>query len=126
MKNKFSNKWLSSKQPRKQRKYRFNAPLHKRRKMMGAHLSKELREKHKKRSLVVRKGDKVKILRGQFKDKIGKVEKVIMKKYKLNIEGAEIKRGEGKSSKYPIDSSNVVIIDLHTSDKKRMEAIKRK
>ena len=31
-----------SKQPRKQRKFLYNAPLHVRRKIMSAHLSKEL------------------------------------------------------------------------------------
>ncbi len=126
MKKNWSLSWLASKQPRKQRKYRYNAPLHKRQKMLSAHLSKDLQEKHKKRSIPVRKGDKVRILRGQFKDKIGKVERVALTRYKLYIEGAEIKRGEGKAQKYPIDPSNVIIIDLERSDKKRVEAISRK
>ena len=50
MKNKWYKNWKSSKQPRKQRKYRRNAPLHIRNKMMRAPLSKELRDKYKIRN----------------------------------------------------------------------------
>jgi len=67
MKQKFSTTWKASKQPRKQRKYSANAPLHIKRKMLSANLSKPLREKHKIRNIEVRKGDKVIIMRGKFK-----------------------------------------------------------
>ena len=59
MKRKFSNSWISSKQVRKQRKYRYNAPLHRKRRFLSAPLSKELRKDYGKRSLVVKKGDEV-------------------------------------------------------------------
>ena len=55
MKSQFSKSWKSSKQPRKQRKYIAKAPLHIKRKLMGVNLSKELRKKHGKRNIVVRK-----------------------------------------------------------------------
>ncbi len=45
MKKKFSTSWKASRQIRKQRKYRENAPLHLRNKFMTANLSKELRKK---------------------------------------------------------------------------------
>ncbi|MCD6275005.1 MAG: 50S ribosomal protein L24, partial [Candidatus Aenigmarchaeota archaeon] len=51
MKQLFSKSWVKSKQPRKQRKYRHNAPKHIRQKFMHANLSKELREKYNRRSL---------------------------------------------------------------------------
>ena len=50
MKRKFSKSWKSSKQPRKQRKYSANAPLHLKRKLLSVNLSKELRKKYGKRS----------------------------------------------------------------------------
>ena len=65
MKTDWNKNWKSSKQPRKQRKYRHNAPLHIRNKMMAAPLSKELKTKYKKRNITVRVGDKVKILKGK-------------------------------------------------------------
>ncbi|MCD6381372.1 MAG: 50S ribosomal protein L24, partial [Candidatus Aenigmarchaeota archaeon] len=67
MEKKFSKKWVSSKEPRKQRKYRYNAPLHIRQKLVSAHLTKELRNELGIRSLPVRKNDRVKIMRGKFK-----------------------------------------------------------
>ena len=73
MKTKFSNAWKASTQPRKQRKYRHNAPLHVRGHFLHTHLSTDLRDKHKTRSLRLRTGDEVKVLRGQFKGKTGKV-----------------------------------------------------
>ena len=48
MKKKFSESWKSSKQVRKQRKYRYNAPLHIKQKFVNVHLAKELRKKYKK------------------------------------------------------------------------------
>ena len=76
MKSAFSIDWLFSTQPRKQRKYRYNAPLHTRGKFLSVKLSKELAKKHGVRSLRVRSEDKVLITRGQFKGTNGPVEKV--------------------------------------------------
>ena len=69
----FSNTWNSSNKPRKQRKYRLNAPLHIKQKFVRAHLSKELRKKLNKKNMGLRKGDKVKIMRGQFRRLEGKI-----------------------------------------------------
>jgi large subunit ribosomal protein L24 len=125
MKKKFSKRWNSSKQPRKQRKYKANAPLHIRHKLMAAHLSEELKKKHKRRSFPVKKGDKVKILRGQFKGTIGEVEEVRSRNYKVYVKGAEVDRGEGRKIRYPISPSNLVILTLNLDDKKRKEALER-
>ena len=73
MKKKFSTSWISSTQPRKQRKYRANAPLHTKHKFLSANLSKSLRQKYGKRSLPLRKGDEVLVMRGSFKKKRAKV-----------------------------------------------------
>lgn len=119
----FSMKWRRSKKARKQRKYRDNLPLHVRIKLMNAHLSKELRGKYKRRHFPVKKGDKVKILRGQFKKKEGKIERVDRKKERLYIEGIEIVKKEGTKVLMPVHPSNVVVLDLNMSDKKRKERL---
>ena len=62
-----------SKQPRKQRKALYNAPAHARGKHLSASLSKDLREQVGKRSLPVRSGDKVRVLRGDFAGHEGEV-----------------------------------------------------
>ena len=127
MKKKWSKNWVSSKQPRKQRKYRAKAPLHVRRKMISAHLVKELVKTHKKRSFPVRKGDKVKVLRGEFKGTIGEIEKVDRKKLKLHVKGVEKKKREGVAqTKIPVDPSNVILLSLNLSDKRRQAALTRK
>ena len=126
MKQKFSKTWNKSKQPRKQRKYRYNAPLNVKSKFLGCHLSKELREKYKKRNIVVRKGDSVKVLRGQFKGKTGKIDIVDIKKSKVYITGIDITKKDGTKALYPIHPSNIIITDLHLEDKKRVKSLKRK
>ncbi|MEM5879382.1 MAG: 50S ribosomal protein L24 [Candidatus Aenigmatarchaeota archaeon] len=115
-----------SKKARKQRKFLFNAPLHLRRKMISAHLSKELKEKYKKRSLSLRKGDEVEIMCGEFKGKRGKISRIDSKKYKVYIEGITRKKTTGAEVQVPIHPSNLRIISLNLDDKKRVEALERK
>ena len=74
-------------QPRKQRKALYTAPLHIRRKIMSANLSKDLRADIGKRSLPIRVGDKVQVVRGDFKGHEGKVESIDAKRYKVTVEG---------------------------------------
>ena len=126
MKKKFSKHWKSSKQPKKQRKYRYNAPLHIKQKFVHVHLSKELIKKHKTRNLGLKKGDKVKVLRGQFKKHTGSVERIDLKKTRVYISGIEITKKEGTKTTYPIDPSNLIITELNLDDKKRQKIIERK
>lgn len=115
-----------SKKPRKQRKFLYKAPLHLRRKMLSAHLSKELREKYKRRSLPVRKGDEVEIMRGEFKGKRGKITKVDLKNYKVYIEGITRKKTTGELVQVPIHPSNLKLINLNLEDEKRKKILERK
>jgi len=119
MKKKFSKHWKSSKQPRKQRKYSANAPLHIKRKMLSVNLSKELRKKYGKRNIPARKGDTVKVLRGKFRKKQGKIIKINTKKSKLEVEGIQIKKQDGSKANVKIQPSNVQIIELNIEDRKR-------
>lgn len=114
---------IKSSQPRKQRKFLYIAPLHLRRKMLSAHLSKELRQKYKKRSLSVRKGDEVQIMRGEHVGKTGKISRVDLKKYKVYIEGITIKRTDGTERQIPIHPSNLKIINLNLEDERRAKKL---
>ena len=126
MKNKFSISWKNSKLPRKQRKYIANAPLHIKRKLLSVNLSKDLRKKHNKRNIEVRKGDVVKITRGKFKKRQGKITKIKTKFLKVYIEGLQLKKREGSKSDIPFQPSNLQIIELILDDKKRLNSIVRK
>ncbi|MBC8444137.1 50S ribosomal protein L24 [Candidatus Woesearchaeota archaeon] len=126
MKNEFKKTWKSSKKVKNQRKYRKNAPLHLKRKLMSAHLSKELKEKYNKRSAKMKKGDKVKIMRGSFKGKTGIIEKVETKREKIYVTGIEIIKKDGTKRLTPIAPSNLLITSLDLEDKKRISSLERK
>ena len=86
-----------SSQRRKSRKAHFSAPTSIRRKIMSSHLSKDLRAKYSVRSIPVRKGDTVKIMRGNFKGREGKVQAVYRKRWALHIEKIVRDKTNGKT-----------------------------
>ncbi|MBW3021009.1 50S ribosomal protein L24 [Candidatus Woesearchaeota archaeon] len=125
MKSVFSLSWIKSKQPRKQKKFRANAPSHVRRKFMGSSLSKELRSKHNIKTLPVIKGDKVKIITGQFKGQDGVVDKVDVLRTKVYVSCAQITKKDGSKTYYPINPSNLMIVELNLKDSKRIKQDKK-
>ncbi|MBS3162683.1 50S ribosomal protein L24 [Candidatus Woesearchaeota archaeon] len=122
---KWSSSWKASKNPSKQRKYKVNAPLHLKQKLLGVHLSKELREKYKTRSIELRKGDKVKILKGNHKGKLGKISRIRITTQKVYIEGMDTVRKDGNKVLVPFKASNLMITELELSDKKRKTKIEK-
>jgi large subunit ribosomal protein L24 len=126
MKKTFSKAWNSSKQPRKQRKFIANAPLHIQRKFISSHLSKELRTKYQRRSIKIRTGDRVKLMRGQFKNKTGKIEKINTKQRKIFIENVHNLKKDGTKVPYPIHPSKLLVLELDLTDKKRQKLLEKK
>ena len=122
----FSTSWKSSRKPGKQRKYRINSPIHVRQNFTHAHLSKDLRKKHGKRNTSIRKGDKVRILRGQFRKQEGKVERIDVKKTKVYISGIELAKKDGTKKQLALHPSNLMITELNMDDKQRQKSIERK
>ena len=118
-------KTLTSK-PSKQRKRLFTAPLHVRYKILSAPLAPELREKYGFRSLPVRVGDKVQVMRGDFKGFEGKVLSVDRKKFRIAIEGITREKVDGTTINVPIHPSKVMITELNLDDKWRRKIIERK
>ncbi len=119
MKSAFATTWKESVQRRKQRKYNYNAPYHVKGKFLASNLSKELRQKHGTRSIRVRKGDKVKIMRGNFKGKEGTVERVDAQRTKVYITKIEHAKTDNTKSAISLHPSSLMIIELDLSDKKR-------
>lgn len=124
MKTRFAKTWKSSTQPRRQRKYRYNAPIHIRRKFVSVNLSKDLRAEYSTRNVIIRKGDKVRILRGNHKSTETKVSEVNTKKGIVYLDGLENTRREGAKSRIPFQPSNLQIVELELSDKIRKEKLK--
>ncbi|OGJ13069.1 50S ribosomal protein L24 [Candidatus Pacearchaeota archaeon RBG_19FT_COMBO_34_9] len=121
MKNKFSKHWKSSKRPSKQRKYTANAPLHIKKKLLSANLSKELRKKYGRRNIPARKGDTVRIMTGKLRKKQGKIIRINTKKSRVEIEGIQIKKQDGSKVNVKLHPSNLQIIELNLDDKKRIQ-----
>jgi large subunit ribosomal protein L24 len=116
---------MISAKPRKQRKKMFNAPLHKKRKFIGAHLEENLLLKYDKRALPVVKGDTVRVMRGSFRGHEDKIVRVDVKKRCLEIEGITMSKADGNKIAKPVHSSNVVITKLNLTDKWRRKKLER-
>jgi len=114
------------KNPRKQRKKLFNAPAHVRHKLMAAPLSNELAASRGVKTLPVRKGDTVRIQRGDHKGFEGKVSRVSLKEYRIYIEGLTREKVDGTNIFLPIHPSKVMIRNLNLDDKWRKEILERK
>ena len=126
MKKEFSKHWKSSKKPRKQRKYIANAPLHIKKKFISVNLSKNLRKDKGIRNIPVRKGDSVKVMRGKFKGKTGKITEVNLKKSLVAIENVRVKKQDGSKVNTFVRPSNLQIIELNLEDRKRKIIRKQK
>jgi large subunit ribosomal protein L24 len=87
--------------------------------MLSAPLSRELRERYGRRSLSVRVGDTVKIVRGGYRGVQGKVKRVESREGKVYIEGLTRKRVDGRVVDVPVHASNLVIISLNLDDEYR-------
>lgn len=120
----FSKAWKKSKKPIKKRKYKRNAEYHLKSSFMSVNLSKELRAKYKTRNISIRKDDTVKVLRGSFKGKTGKVTGVDRKNYKIYVEGVDRNKQDGAKVLLAIDPSNCQAIDLNLNDKYRTEKLR--
>jgi large subunit ribosomal protein L24 len=114
------------KNPRKQRKHLYNAPAHIRHKLMAAPLTKDLVKKHGVKTLPVRKGDTVRIQRGDNKGFEGKISRVDLKNYRIYLEGLTREKVDGTNIFLPLHPSNVVIKSFSLNDKKRKAIVERK
>ncbi|VVC01870.1 50S ribosomal protein L24 [uncultured archaeon] len=117
---------MDSIQKRKQRKFRQEAPMHVRRKMVSVHLSKELRAKLStaKRNAPLRKGDRVKVMRGGRKGHVGKVMEVDLSSLKAYVEGVSNRTAKGVEKLVPLDPSNLLIVEGEFA-KDRLEMLQR-
>ncbi|VVB51889.1 50S ribosomal protein L24 [uncultured archaeon] len=115
----------TSSQPRKQRVWARDAPLHKKQKMVVSSLSAELRKKYGRRSLPVRKGDVVKVLSGSFKGVSGQVTRVELKTLKVYVAGVTVKKSDNTDVERPLRSSQLQITELELDDAQRREMLER-
>jgi large subunit ribosomal protein L24 len=114
------------KNPGKQRKRLFNAPAHIRHKLMAAPLSSELTASRGAKTLPVRKGDTVRIQRGDNKGFEGKVSRVDPKNFRVYLEGLTREKVDGTNIFISVHPSKIQIRNLNLDDKRRKEVLGRK
>jgi large subunit ribosomal protein L24 len=114
------------KNPGKQRKMLFNAPAHLRHKLMAAPMSPELLAQKGIKALPVRKGDTVRIMRGDHKGFEGKVSRVDLKAYRIYLEGLTREKVDGTAVFVALHPSKVMIKTLNLDDKLRKAVLERK
>ena len=114
------------KDPRKQRKRLYNAPAHLRHKLMAAPLSPELISSKGAKALPVRKGDTVRVMRGDHAGFEGKVSRVDLKRYRIFLEGLTREKVDGTNIFVSVHPSKVMIKNLKLDDKWRKGIVERK
>eukprot|EP00478_Filoreta_tenera_P003380 GABV01003572.1.p3 GENE.GABV01003572.1~~GABV01003572.1.p3 ORF type:complete len:104 (+),score=39.30 GABV01003572.1:124-435(+) len=92
---------------------------------MSAALSKDLQKKYNVRSLPIRKGDEVQVVRGRFKKHEGKVVCVYRLKYVIHIERITREKNNGATVFVGIHPSKVVITKPWL-DRDRKQLLERK
>lgn len=117
----WSRNWKSSKNPSKQRKYRRNAPLHVKDKLVSANLDSELREELGTRSIKIRTGDRVKVVRGDDNGASGIVNIIDRENTRVYIDGLDVERQDGSTSPKPFRPSNLQVVALNIENLDRVE-----
>ena len=100
-------------------------------KNMNVHLSKDLISKYGIKNFPVRKGDMVRIVRGDAEKeeklnivgKEGKVIKIMTDKGKVVVENINIAKSDGKMKPRKLDPSALVLTKIVLEDKKRKERL---
>ncbi|MGC9434482.1 MAG: 50S ribosomal protein L24 [Methanomicrobiales archaeon] len=110
---------ISTTQPRKQRKARYNAPLHQKGRYLSAPLSPELREQYGKRRLRVATGDTVRVTRGDFVGEEGIVDGVDLDTCRILVHGVTQEKADGTEMARPVDPSNLLVTRLNLKDPRR-------
>ena len=118
---------MSSKKPGKVRNRVYTAPHHVRSKVVKARLSEDLIKEYGIQTARVRKGDGVKIMRGEYSGVEAKVSAVHVETSRLDVAGIKQEKITGGDAQVGIHASKVLITTLNLDDdwrKKRLEAKK--
>lgn len=117
----WSREWNSSTNPSKQRKYRKNAPMHVKDKLISANLDQTLREELGTRNLPVRVGDRARVMRGDDKGAEGIISKIDRTDEKIYINDLDRQKTDGTVKEKPLSPSNIQLQALNLEDPDRIE-----
>jgi large subunit ribosomal protein L24 len=115
---------ISPQSPRRQRKAVYEADIFERRLRMTVPLSRELRARFHRRSVPLRKGDTVRVMKGSFVGREERVQKVDRRSYTVTLDNVTLKSGEEKLKPLPIRTAHLLLVRLNLADEWRREALK--
>lgn len=95
-------------------------------KASSVHLSRGLRAKHGFRSLPVRTGDRIMIVKGDYKGVEGDVNRVDRVKGRVYVSGVYRENARGEQRLVPIPLNSVILIKIDEKDKWRKRVLERK
>ncbi len=110
---------MVSTRPRIQRKRLYESAIDRRHRLLGAHVDPDLAAKSKlrlPRALPIREGDVVRIMRGNFRGKEGKIVSVDSRRGTAVVEGITIEKTDEKKVPRPVHASNLMIIKMDDTD----------
>ena len=102
----------------------YQAPKHVERRFVASNLSPDLREDHGTRSVSLRVGDTVRVLRGDYAGAEGKVAALDRKNGRILVEGITREKVDGTTIQFPVHASKVQITRLNLDDRWRRESLK--
>ncbi len=106
--------------PDTERKKYYNEKNHMKRNHLRMHLSKYLQGKlnNKRRSLLARKDDKVRVMRGPGAGKEGKITSLNIVRRKAYVEGVSVTNARGKEIPLPLEPSNLLLTSLGKTEER--------
>lgn len=117
----WSKEWKSSTNPSKQRKYRDNAPLHVKDKLVSSNASQELRDELGTRTVKIRTGDRARVMRGDNKGSEGIINNIDRENAVVYIDGIDNERNDGSLQQKALRPSKLQIVALNVEDPDRLE-----
>ncbi|MGP8073272.1 MAG: 50S ribosomal protein L24 [Thermoplasmata archaeon] len=115
---------ISPHSPRRQRRAVYNADTFERRLRMTVPLSRELRSRFHRRSVPLRKGDTVRVMKGSFVGREERVAKIDRRGYTVTLDNVTLKSGEEKLKPLPVRTNHLLIVRLNLADAWRRESLK--
>ena len=115
---------MSSRKPSKVRNRLYTSPHHIKSKVVRARLSEDLINEYGQHTVRVKKGDGVKIMRGEYSGVEAKVSAVHVNTSRLDVAGIKQEKITGGEAQVGIHSSKVLITTLNLDDdwrKKRLQ-----
>lgn len=95
-------------------------------KRLSAPLAPPLRAQYGVRSIPLREGDTVLVIKGDRKMSEGRVTRVDIKRGKIYVEGITRQRLDGRTVQIPISPQNVIITRLKLDDEWRRRILERR